>query len=145
LIWARPDASNKNYAPGKYFSYVNLNWGVIGAVMESVSGKRFDVLMQELILQPLQISGSFHPENLSPAELNNLATLYRKQKNDVWDTAGAWQPQVDDYRQQGVPKRPYLATYQPGWNATLFSPQGGLHQRARPQPSDADADARGRA
>ena len=131
LIWARPDASNKNYAPGKYFSYVNLNWGVIGAVMESVSGQRFDVLMQELILQPLQISGSFHPENLSPAELNNLATLYRKQKNDVWDTAGAWQPQVDDYHQQAVPQRTYLATYQPGWNATLFSPQGGLRISAR--------------
>jgi len=131
LIWARPDASNKNYAPGKYFSYVNLNWGVIGAVMESVLGKRFDVLMQELILQPLQISGSFHPENLSPAELNNLATLYRKQKNDVWDLALAWQPQVDDYHQQAVPKRTYLATYQPGWNATLFSPQGGLRISAR--------------
>ncbi|WP_423681200.1 serine hydrolase domain-containing protein [Undibacterium sp. WLHG33] len=126
VIWARPDASNKNYAPGSYFSYVNLNWGVIGSVMEAVSGQRFDVLMQELILQPLHISGSFHPENLNPAELSNLATLYRKQKNDVWDTALAWQPQVDDYHQQGVPKRTYLATYRPGWNATLFSPQGGL-------------------
>jgi len=130
-VWARPDASNKNYAPGRYFSYVNLNWGVIGAVMEAVSGKRFDVLMQELILQPLNISGSFHPDNLSPAELNNLATLYRKQKNDVWDLALPWQAQVDDYHRQAVPKRTYLATYQPGWNASLFSPQGGLRISAR--------------
>ena len=122
-------SSSAQYAPGQFFSYVNLNWGVIGSVMEAVTGQRFDVLMSELVLQPLQIQGSFHPENLTPENIVRLATLYRKQKDEQWNPDGPWYPQVDDRGAQAAqttPKRIFLQTYQPGTNATLFSPQGGL-------------------
>ena len=57
LQWADPAKAKpgENFAPGAYFHYVNLNWGVLGTVMEAVSGQRFDLLMHELVLQPLQI------------------------------------------------------------------------------------------
>ena len=38
--------------PGRYFTYSNLNWGVIGTVMEKVTGERFDLLMRRLLLDP---------------------------------------------------------------------------------------------
>lgn len=129
--WAAPDASGRDFRPGSFFSYVNLNWGVIGSVMEAVSGQRFDLLMQQLVLDPLKISGSFHPANLAPAQLAQLATLYRKQVQERWDSTGPWVAQVDDYHQQAPAARPYLLHYQPGSNATLFSPQGGLRISAR--------------
>ncbi|MBI1773461.1 MAG: serine hydrolase, partial [Burkholderiales bacterium] len=40
LQWADPAnaKAGENFAPGLYFHYVNLNWGVLGSVMEAVSG-----------------------------------------------------------------------------------------------------------
>lgn len=120
-------------APGQYFTYANLNWGVIGTIMEQVTGERFDLLMQRLLLQPMGISGGYYPARFSAAELANLATLYRKRSTDteVWDSAGPWIAQADE---PGVALRSagsVPAGYQPGQNATLFSPTGGLRISAR--------------
>lgn len=125
--WADPAKAKPggNFAPGLYFHYVNLNWGVLGSVMEAVSGQRFDVLMQKLVLQPLQIEGAYHPELLSTDALSRLSVLYRKQANEVWDAQGPWVAQTDDFRNKPLIKR-QIKNYQPGTNATLSSPQGGL-------------------
>lgn len=123
-----PAMWSSSAAPGQYFTYANLNWGVIGTIMEQVTGERFDLLMQRLLLQPLDISGGYSPARFSAAELANLATLYRKRSTDteVWDSAGPWIAQADE---PGVERRSAASTpagYQPGQNATLFSPTGGL-------------------
>ena len=127
LQWADPAKARvgENVAPGRYFNYVNLNWGVLGGVMEAVGGKRFDVLMQELVLQPLGISGAYHAEQLSAEDIKRLAVLYRKQENDIWSTDGPWVAQTDNFLGKPPQKR-MLDNYVPGTNATLFSPQGGL-------------------
>ncbi|MBC3907221.1 serine hydrolase domain-containing protein [Undibacterium umbellatum] len=127
LQWADPAKAKpgENFAPGAYFHYVNLNWGVLGTVMEAVSGQRFDLLMQELVLQPLQIEGAYHPELLSTDALSRLSVLYRKQANEVWNAQGPWVAQTDDFRNKPLIRRE-LQNYRPGTNATLFSPQGGL-------------------
>ncbi|MCH8619306.1 serine hydrolase [Undibacterium sp. TS12] len=125
--WADPARarSGEDYQPGKYFDYVNLNWGVLGTVMEAVSGQRFDLLMQELVLKPLQVEGAYHPELLSDDELGRLAVLYRKQENEVWNPQGPWHAQVDDFHSRPLARRAF-DHYVPGTNASLFSPQGGL-------------------
>ena len=125
--WAKA-SEETNKAPGKFFNYVNLNWGVIGSVMEAASGQRFDHLMRDSLLRPLHIAGGYNPEELSPEELSNVAVLYRKKKeNDtVWNIAGPWIVQVDDYHTKAPVKRAGLESYVPGTNATIFSPQGGL-------------------
>lgn len=117
-------------APGEYFTYCNLGWGLIGTIMERVTGERFNALMQRLLFKPLGIEAGYHPSELSPAALSNLATLYRKRTTDteVWNAAGPWIAQVDDY---GAKPPPSLSPYVVGVNATPYSPTGGLRISAR--------------
>ena len=126
----------KNAAPGKYFQYANLPWGVIGTVMERATGERFDRLMQRLVLTPLNLRGGFHPADFSAADLANTATLYRKRTEidgrEVWDPSpvtGPWIAQVDDYRTDApVPRS--KPDYVIGSNGTAFGPQGACRLSA---------------
>ena len=118
--------------PGAYFSYANLPWGVIGTVMERVTGERFDRLMKRLALDPLGLQGGYNVAELSQERLASVATLYRKATagdTQVWNPQGPWIPQVDDYSSQ-----PPIARAGPGYaigtNGTLFGPQGGLRASA---------------
>lgn len=114
--------------PGDYFTYCNLAWGVIGTVMERITGERFDLLMERLLFRPLGIQAGYSPAGLAPGALGNLATLYRKRTVDteIWNAAGPWIPQVDDYRLTPPVLPVGTATAAPGSNATPFSPTGGL-------------------
>jgi CubicO group peptidase (beta-lactamase class C family) len=123
--WAQPHAQS-NRAPGHYFEYVNLNFGVAGTVIEAISKQRFDVFMQSQVLQPLGIVGGFTPETLSPADFKNLAVLYRKGTFERWNPTGPWVAQVDDYQGKPPAPRAVLSSYAIGTNATGFGPQGGL-------------------
>ncbi|WP_308923110.1 serine hydrolase domain-containing protein [Janthinobacterium sp. J1-1] len=117
-----------NAAPGRYFSYANLNWGVIGTVMEKVTGERFDRLMRRLLLAPMGLRGGYNPAEFSPGELNDMATLYRKRPADseTWNPDGPWIAQADDVHVQAPVQPAGLDNYVIGSNATLFSPTGGL-------------------
>lgn len=123
-----------NAGPGAFFTYSNLNWGVIGTIMEMASGERFDLLMKRTVLGPLGMAGGFNPAEFSPAELANLATLYRKRTTDteIWDADGPWIAQVDDYSRRAPQKPAGIDAYVAGTNATPFSPTGGL----RVSPAD---------
>lgn len=128
-MWAR------NAPPGTFFAYANLPWGVIGEAMESVTGERFDRLMQRLVLDPLGVPGGFSPADLSAQDLERLATLYRKRENlpdgrEIWRAVdGPWYAQVDDYTQRAPAPRAG-PEYVPGTNGTLYAPQGGLRTSA---------------
>jgi CubicO group peptidase (beta-lactamase class C family) len=110
-------------APG-FFTYTNLNFGVIATVMERISGTRFDHFMDQHVLAPLGIGGGYNPASFSNSKLKTLATLYRKLVNNQWSLKYPWVPQVDDYSSQS-PEDPG-AEYEIGTNGTIFSPQGGL-------------------
>jgi CubicO group peptidase (beta-lactamase class C family) len=118
-----------NAPPGAWFSYANLPWGVIGTIMERVSGERFDRLMQRLILRPMGLHGGFNPAAFAADDLRNLATLYRKRTGlegaEIWNPAGPWVAQVDDYRLL-PPAARAGDDYVIGSNGTVFGPQGGL-------------------
>lgn len=114
-----------NAAPGSYFTYSNLNWGVIGTVMEKVTGERFDLLMRRLLLDPLDVRGGYHPAAFTTDEVENTATLYRKRtlETEQWRPAGPWIAQADDFYQRPPAG---IGRYVIGSNATVFSPTGGL-------------------
>ena len=114
-------------APGTYFTYCNLNWGVVGTVMEAVTGERFDRLMRRLVLQPLSLRGGYNVAEFAGTDWSNVATLYRKRasENAPWNPAGPWFAQVDDTSMPAAPVAE-LERYVPGTNGTLFSPTGGL-------------------
>lgn len=128
---------------GEYFTYCNLNFGVLGALIEVTSGERFDQYVHAHILQPLGLDASFGVHLLSDEGFANLAGLYRKFDGEAWHPNGAWVAQADDYK--GVRPEaivqvenpdtndpladtavPTLADYVLGQNGTMFSPQGGL-------------------
>jgi CubicO group peptidase (beta-lactamase class C family) len=117
------------HSPGGWFQYANLPWGVIGTVMEKVTGERFDRLMRRLVLDPMGIRGGYHVADLPALDVASIATLYRKRPtadDAPWDPSGPWVPQVDDFSQSPpVPRA--SAGYVIGSNATLFGPQGNLH------------------
>lgn len=122
-----------NAKPGDYFSYGNLNWGVIGTVMERASGERFDRLMRRVLFDPLDIRGGFNPAEMSAADVANIATLYRKRTEvdgkEIWNASGPWVAQVDDYRSDApVPRAG--PNYVIGSNGTLFGPQGACRLSA---------------
>ena len=43
-------------APGEYFSYANINYGLLGTIIERVSGERFDNYMTAHIFEPMGLS-----------------------------------------------------------------------------------------
>lgn len=132
----------KGEEPGKFFKYCNLNYGVLGTVIEKVTGERFDLYQKKHILKQLDIHADYVPGNFSRKEFAKLGTVY--QKKDAagkWDENGPWRGTQDEYK-DGQPKantialqNPYNEDYQmtyslkgyvPGTNATAFSPAGGL-------------------
>ncbi|MBU1081149.1 MAG: beta-lactamase family protein, partial [Spirochaetes bacterium] len=44
-------------APGRFYEYCNLGFGVMGTVIERLSGRRFDLFMRERVLAPLGVGG----------------------------------------------------------------------------------------
>lgn len=105
-----------NTIPGTYFNYSNINFGIIGTLIEKVSSQRFDEYVKEHILDPLEIAGSFNVNHIE--DIDNIAVLYRK-------VSGSWVPQADNY--QGIqPVYGNLEGYVPGTNGLRFAPQGGL-------------------
>lgn len=125
-MWAR------TAPPGDFFTYSNLGWALIGTMMERVTGERFDLLMKRLLLGPLGMRGGYNPSEFSPEDLSNTATLYRKRTLDteIWNPAGPWIAQVDDYSLRAPARPAGIDTYVPGVNATPFSPTGGLRASA---------------
>lgn len=128
--------------PGIYFTYCNLNYGLLGTVIEAVTGQRFDQYQKTHILKDLDCRADYVPGNLEAPEFARLGTIYRKQdRQGRWEEKGPWQGIMDDFGGVQPPREtlslqnPYaqdvcqtydLAGYQPGTNATIFSPQGGL-------------------
>ena len=60
---------------GKVFQYSNANYAVLGAIIESASGQRYEDYIQEHIFDPLNMTKSYTSEE--QAKQHNLATGYR--------------------------------------------------------------------
>ncbi len=128
-------ASEPKEEPGRYFSYANLNFGLLAAIIERASNQRFDLFLADRLFEPLASEADFNPCNLSRSQ---LATTYRKRNAaGHWNVDGPWQPQVDGEKIScfyGMLERSdsdkFLENYELGSNATLFSPQGGLRASA---------------
>ncbi len=105
-----------NTVPGIYFNYSNLNYVILGTIVEKISGQRFDIYCKQNICIPLNIDASFNVNDLT--DINQLAVLYRK-------IYGVWTPQADNYLGT-QPSFTNLEEYIPGTNGGRFGPQGGF-------------------
>ena len=138
-------ASNKQEIE-KYYKYANINYGILGTILEKISEQRFDLFMKKGILKDLAIKGSFNPGDFKGKNIKLLGAAYQKQKNGIWNEAGPWVAQVDDQNIQKnhgsnevMTTNPdhrdtdswySLSDYVIGSNGTIFSPQGGLRASA---------------
>ena len=134
--------ASRNEKVGEFFTYSNLNYGLLGTIIEAVTGKRFDVYQRENIFSPLDIKADYLPANFYVEEFENLGALYREKtacEND--NKYKKWFAQLDNFCSIHIDKdtvaleNPYsenfnrvcsLEGYRVGTNATFFSPQGGL-------------------
>lgn len=109
-----------NKKPGTYFTYSNSNFGLIGTLVEKLSGIRFDIFCKQHIFDPLGMTASFNIQDLP--DISKVAVLYRFVGNN-------WVPQADNYN--GVMPPPLnLSQYVVGNNGFIFGPQGSLRTSA---------------
>ncbi|WP_226019082.1 serine hydrolase [Novosphingobium sp. FKTRR1] len=122
---ADPRAWDSAHAPGSdWFHYTNLNFPVVASVMEAATGERFDRLMRRLVLAPLKLDACYNWSGCSPRTIGRAVVLYRAAGSVARDDLKGQPP--------ACPVLPAadgscdLASYVPGSNGALFSPQGGL-------------------
>jgi len=127
-VVANPAAFDAAHAPGGRFHYANLNFPVIAAIMERVSGERFDRLMARLVLAPLALDACFNWTTCSDAAVARAAVLYAADGAVIRDDLGGARPDCPVLAPNGCGS---LAAYRPGDNGALFSPQGGLRISVR--------------
>ena len=108
-----------NYEPGKRYMYCNLNFNMIGTIIEKVSGERFDAYIQNHILKPLQLYGGYYVNELDKSK---FATIYEYQPD-----AAKFVVSPNAY----APRTTEVAAYQMGYSTPIFSPTGGMKISAK--------------
>ena len=103
-----------DYQPGKGYQYCNLNFNMVGAVIEKTSGERFDQYVKHHILDPLQLYGGYCVDSL---DANLFATLY-----EYDSVSKEFKPSPMAY----APRREEIKNYVMGYSTPVFSPTGGM-------------------
>lgn len=122
-MWRAPDWG----PPGEGFTYSNLGYGLAGAVLEKLTGIRFDQIAAQTVLAPLGLDAGFNWSGVSVARRRRGASLYSREDGASWAVQADGQAVLSGQRpaillQEGFREEDYVA----GSNGTLFSPQGGL-------------------
>ena len=118
-------------APGVFFAYCNMNYCLLGSVIENVSGQRFDQYMTDHIFAPMGLSCSYNVSAMPGDVQAQVGTIYRKlDKGGKSDPVnGIWTAQCDDFT-DGYPHMDYSG-YAIGTNGSLFGPMGSLRVSVR--------------
>jgi len=103
-----------DYQPGKGYQYCNLNFNMVGAVIEKTSGERFDRYVKHHILDPLQLYAGYCVDSL---DANLFATLY-----EYDSVSKGFKPSPLAY----APRREEIKNYVMGYSTPIFSPTGGM-------------------
>ncbi|NCU04329.1 MAG: beta-lactamase family protein [Chitinophagaceae bacterium] len=103
-----------NYEPGTGYQYCNLNFNMVGTIIEIVSGERFDQYVKHHVLDPLGLYGGYCVDSL---DKNRFATIYEYNSKEQKFTAapGAYAPRSEE-----------ISQYKMGYSAPVFSPTGGM-------------------
>ena len=125
----QPASFDAEHAPGSYFRYSNLNFPLIGSVMERATGERLDALMARLVYRPLGLDACLNWTTCSDAAMARATVLYDQNNRAIRDDLGGQRPACPVFAPSGNPCD--LSTYRLGDNGALFSPQGGLRISVR--------------
>jgi CubicO group peptidase (beta-lactamase class C family) len=125
-VLADPKAWDTTHAPGQYFRYTNFNLPVIAATMESVTGERFDSLMDRLVLRPIKLDACYNWSAGCSANRRSQAVTLLRPNGDLAKDAAIAVGQTDCYYVRTKDGSCDIARYRLGLNGSAFSPQGGL-------------------
>jgi len=103
-----------NYEPGKGYAYCNLNYNMVGAVIERISGERFDTYIKHHVLDPLGLYGGYCVDSLNS---KRFVTLY-----DYDSVAKKLKADPSAYKQRSE----VIQNYVIGYSTPVFSPTGGM-------------------
>ncbi|MBG6236157.1 CubicO group peptidase (beta-lactamase class C family) [Pedobacter sp. CAN_A7] len=109
--WAK--CYNK-YQPGKGYEYCNLNFNMVGTIIEKESGERFDQYVKHHILDPLGLYGGYCVDSL---DSTRFVTLYEYDAATKSFTASPT---------AYAPRREEIKNYVMGYSTPIFSPTGGM-------------------
>ncbi len=114
------------HPPGSdWFHYTNLNFPIVGSVIERVTGQRFDAAMHRLVLRPLKLDACFNwGAGCSVRAFSRAVVLYRASGEVARDDLHGVPPACQVFLREGSACD--LRGYRLGDNGALFSPQGGL-------------------
>ena len=103
-----------DYEPGKGYAYCNLNFNMTGAVIEKITGQRFDLYVKQHILDPLGLYGGYCVDSL---DKSRFATLYEfnKDSNKFIAATAAYNPRSEEIKNHIL-----------GVTTPIFSPTGGM-------------------
>lgn len=102
------------YEPGSQYQYCNLNFNMVGTIIEKVSGERFDQYVKHHVLDPLNIYGGYCVDSL---DKTRFASIYEYNKDSA-----KFIPSPMAY----APRSAEIANYTMGYTTPIFSPTGGM-------------------
>jgi CubicO group peptidase (beta-lactamase class C family) len=127
---ADPKNWDAQHGPGdNYFAYVNLNYPIIGSIIEQATGERFDLWMRRNVLEPMKLDACFNWPTCSDAAVARAVELDTPEGKPVKDDLHGRRPDCPVFVKDG--DRCELSRSKLGENGALFSPQGGLRISAR--------------
>lgn len=102
------------YEPGKGYQYCNLNFNMVGTIIEKYSGERFDQYIKHHILDPLGLYGGYCVDSL---DKSRFASIYEYNGDSArfFLSPGAYNPRSAE-----------IAAYTMGYSTPVFSPTGGM-------------------
>lgn len=112
--WAK---SYNNYEPRTDYEYCNLNFNMIGAVLERLTDVRFDNYIKQQILSPLKLEAGFCVDSL---DQKRFAKLYDKENGVYVEQKAAYNPRSEE-----------IKNYTMGVSTPVFSPTGGMKISAK--------------
>ena len=129
-VMADPKNWDPQHGPGdNYFAYVNLNYPIIGSIIEKVTGERFDIWMRREVLAPMKLDACFNWPTCTDAAVARAVELDTPDGKPVKDDLHGARPACPVFVKDGTPCD--LNLWRLGENGSLFAPQGGLRISAR--------------
>jgi CubicO group peptidase (beta-lactamase class C family) len=129
-VMADPKNWDPQHGPGdNYFAYVNLNYPIVGSIVEKVTGERFDLWMRREVLEPMKLDACYNWPTCSDAIVARAVELDSPDGKPEKDDLHGRRPDCPVFVKDGAPCD--LSLWRVGENGALFAPQGGLRVSAR--------------
>ncbi|MES2001059.1 MAG: serine hydrolase domain-containing protein [Pseudomonadota bacterium] len=118
------------HGPGAgYFTYGNMNFPIIGSLIERSTGERFDQWMKREVLGPMKLDACYNWPTCSDYAVARAVELDGPDGSPQKDDLHGVRPACPVFVRDG--ETCDLARWRLGDNGALFGPQGGLRISAR--------------